>query len=127
MNLTIRGFSLLEVLISILLISFSIIGLTTLQISTVKHSTVTQNQLLALYLAESQLERVRLESDWLVDVLESQYKANRSSFSIKLMTSEHPASSNLKQVEIQVSWQEYSGKQRTVSLESNVYVPLDTE
>ena len=122
MNLTIRGFSLLEVLISILLISFSIIGLTTLQISTVKHSTVTQNQLLALYLAESQLERVRLESDWLVDVLESQYEINNTSFSITLMISEHPTIVNLRRVDVKVSWHEPSRRQRTVELVSNVYV-----
>lgn len=69
-----RGFSLVEVLVSLMVISFGILGVSALMFSSIKNSVEAKNQIVASNLAQEGIELVRHLYESGADVLSGNYK-----------------------------------------------------
>lgn len=118
-----RGFSLIEVLISMLLILFSVLGLVRLQIETLKGAKLVQHQLIALYLAESRLEKIRVNEEVCNNQTIAHQMIDNTRFTMTTTTLGKNNVTGLKWIKVEVIWHSTTGKQYNVDLVSAVYNP----
>ncbi len=115
-----RGSSLIEVLIALLVVSFSIGGIVTLHTNMSYMSNLAGDKRQALDFAESELEKARLKAfvpgSGAVNLFRMPDK-----FTMNSIVTEHPASPDLKSVEITVSWKDNRQVNRSVSLRTMLY------
>ncbi|MDB1124660.1 type IV pilus modification PilV family protein [Vibrio algarum] len=118
-----RGFGLIEVLISMLLILFSVLGLVRLQIEILKGAKLVQHQLIALYLAESRLEKMRVNDEVSNNQTIAQQMIENTRFTMTTTTLGKNNVTGLKWIKVEVMWHNTMGKQYNVDLVSAVYNP----
>jgi len=113
------GFSLVEVLLSMLLIAFSIFGLVALQVSMIRNARLNHNQIVALYFAESRLEVIRIEGA-AVGILKFEGSNAQTQFEIISSVTRHEYIQGLKHVEVRVSWTDAIDKTHHIILHSAI-------
>lgn len=112
------GIGLSEVLVSILIIQFSLLGFVRLQMHTTKSAKLIQWQQFALHLAESHLEKMRLDSTLLISQTPSTHTIESTVFTLNTTVFEQERVSGFRWVYVDVNWQSSEGKQHTVTLKS---------
>ncbi|PNQ59845.1 type IV pilus modification PilV family protein [Vibrio sagamiensis] len=121
---TIRGLSLIEVLVSLVLISIGALGLIKLQVFIERKSDYALHSIEALRLAENKLEwfRTRGASDALSTVSSAQFATltadsfKSGQYTVSWQVSSERSSASLKSVVITSHWQDRTGQQQSLEL-----------
>ncbi len=121
MNKRQQGSSLIEVLIALLVVSFSISGIVTLHININRMSTLAQNKHQALYLAESELEKIRLNA-LSGNISEASLSWVSEAFTLTRTVMKHSALSYVMLVEVTVSWKDSSQNDHSILLRTQFYL-----
>lgn len=123
-----QGFSLIEVLVALAMISIASLGLTKLQVSVEQRADFAMNSVVALNLAEQQLEWFgtrgavsEYSAGEVADFAQLQSGAELDLYApyhIRWQLSSVPGwgSNDLKQVQVNVSWPQRNGDRQSISI-----------